>query len=327
LAGIDLWVLADLQSPAAVFAATFVFWMLTGPAIMLVTAISFSHLPHPERQFGPIRMWGTIGWMGATWMLAGLLANPAWLGWVMSRLRPDRPECDLADAFRLGALLSFALVLWTARLPHTPPQRPAGSAAALAPLAALRLLRGLPFAVYGICTVGVYVTASFTHQCTPLLMQRLGMAVDEVAPTLTLAQVTEIVSLGMLPMFLLRMGLRGTMLLGLGSWTAAMCLLARGHPLGLVIGSLVFNGLLISGFLVAGQMFVNREAGDGLRASAQALLTFANSLGALGGHLLVGRLRDWSDDNLPQVFAVGAALTAGLLLLFLAGFRDRPAAA
>ncbi len=317
LTGIDLWLLADLHTPAAVFAATLVFWMLIGPAIMLGTAISFSHLPHPEQQFGPIRMWGTVGWMGANWVLAGLLALPTWLG---------RPAGDLADAFRLGALLALALAAWTLRLPHTPPQKPAGSGPA-APLAALRLLRGLPFAVYGTCAVGVCVTLSFSHQCTPLLMQRLGMAVDEVAPTLTLAQVTEILTLGLLPMFLLRMGLRGTMLLGLGGWTAALCLLGRGQPLGLVIGSLVFNGLCISGFLVAGQMFVNRAAGNGLRASAQSLLTVINGLGMLGGHLLVGRLRDWSGDDLPRVFAVGAALTAALMVLFLAAFRDRPAPA
>lgn len=311
LAGIDLWVLADLCTPGAVFAATLAFWLLIGPAMLLGTAICFTHLPHPDRQFGPTRMWGTVGWMVGAWMLAGLLLNPAW---------------DLAVAFRLGAVLAVALAAWALRLPHTPPQKPAGEGGVAAPVAALRLLRGLPFAVYGACALGVSMTWSFSTQGTPLLLRQLGMPEDQGPLTLTLAQVTEVVTLGLLPMFLLRMGLRGTMLLGLGSWTVALCLLACGRPLGLVIGSQVFNGLCISGFWVAGQMFVNRSAGGGLRASAQSLLTFVNGLGMLGGNLLVGWLRDWTGDDLPRVFAVGAAVMAGLLLLFLAAFRDRPAA-
>jgi MFS family permease len=305
LAGIDLWVLADLRTPGAVFAATLVFWLLSGPASLLGTAICFSHLPHPERQFGPTRMWGTVGWMAAAWVLAGLLAGLS---------------CDLAIAFRLGAVLAVVLAAWALRLPHTPPRKP-GPDEMAAPLAALRLLRGLPFAVYGACALGVSMTLAFTTQGTPLLLRQLGMAEDRGPLTLTLAQATEVATLGLLPMFLLRMGLRGTMLLGLGSWTAALCLLARGRPLELVVGSQVFNGLCISGFWVAGQMFVNRAAGDGLRASAQSLLTFVNGLGLLGGNLLVGWLRDRTGDDLPQVFAVGAAVMAGLLLLFGAAFR------
>jgi MFS family permease len=319
LAGIDLWVLADLYTPAAVFAASLVFWLLLGPTMLLTAAISFSHLPHPENQFGPIRMWGTVGWMAAGWLLGGLLANPAWLSALVGWLRPGRPSCDLGDSFRLGAVLAVVLAAWALRLPHTAPRQ--SSSGGAAPLAALRLLRGLPFAVYGACILGVSVTWSFASQGMPLLLRQLGMPVDQGAPTLTLAQVTEALTLGLLPLFLLRLGLRGTMLVGLGSWTAALCLLARGRPLWLVVGSQVFNGLYISGFWVAGQVFVNHSAGSGLRASAQSLLTFANGVGMLCGHLLVGWLRDWTRDDLPRVFAVGAAATACLLLLFGAAFR------
>jgi hypothetical protein len=324
LGGIDLWVLAELESPAGVFAASLLFWLLIGPAMLLAAVICFSHLQHPERQFGPTRMWGTVGWMVAGWMLSGLMANPAWLVRGLAWLRPGRPSCDLGDSFRLGAVLAFVLAAWALRLPHTPPRNSSGGGAA--PLAALRLLRGLPFAVYGACILAVSATWSFASQCTPLLLRQLQMPEEQGALALTLAQVTEVAALGLLPMFLLRLGLRGTMLLGLGGWTMALCLLACGRPLWLVIGSQVFNGLYISGFWVAGQVFVNRTAGDGLRASAQSLLVFVTGLGMLGGHLLVGRLRAWTGDDLPRVFAVGAAGTACLLLLFLAAFRDRPAA-
>jgi MFS family permease len=308
LAGVDLLVLAELHSFAAVFAASLVLWLLIGPTLVLGTAICFTHLPHPERQFGPVRMWGTVSWMAANWVLAVCL-------WVQGSRQ------DLSVAFRLGAAVALALAVFALGLPHTPPLRRGGGPA---PLAALRLLHGVPFVIFGLCLLGFCVTFSFSSQCTPLLLDRLGMAVDETAATLTLAQLSEVLTLALLPMFLLRLGLRGTMILGLGAWTSALWLLAVGRPLGLVVGSLPFNGLCIGGFLVAGQMFVNRTAGSGLRASAQALVTFVNGAGQFAGHLLVGQLRGPNGENFARVFLVGAVLTSVLFVLFLAAFRDRP---
>jgi hypothetical protein len=308
LAGVDLWVLADLHSFPAVFAASLVLWPLIWPTLVLGAAICFTHLPDPERQFGPVRMWGTVSWMAVNWVLALCLWLPGSGG-------------DLSIAFRLGALVAFVLAFFALGLPHTPPLRRGGG---LAPLAALRVLRGVPVVVFGLCLFSVCVTFSFSTQCTPLLLGRLGMREDATALTLTLAQASEVLTLGLLPMFLLRLGLRGTMVMGLGAWTAAFWLLAAGRPLALVVGSLALNGLFVGGFLVAGQMFVNRTAGSGLRASAQALVTFVNGAGQFAGHLLVGQLRGPGGEDLPGVFRLGAVLTSGLLVVFLAAFRDRP---
>src|SRR5947209_15639585 len=63
LAGVVLWVLATLTSPLAVFGASLAFWLLMGPASTLGTALIFAHLPSPERNFGSVRLWGTLGWV------------------------------------------------------------------------------------------------------------------------------------------------------------------------------------------------------------------------------------------------------------------------
>ena len=44
----------------------------------------------------------------------------------------------------------------------------------------------------------------------------------------------------------------------------------------LMVGALGFNGLCVTGFLVAGQVFVNRQASAEVRASVLGLLTFVN---------------------------------------------------
>ena len=321
LAGLDLWLLAGLTTPAAVFAATLVFWLLAGPTTLLGMTICFTHLRRPDRDYGPTRMWGTVGWMVSGWLLGYWFCNPSWLCRCAGCLRPGLPRSELADAFRLGGVLALVLAGYALSLPHTPPRRSSGGASA--PLEALKLLRSWSFATYCLCTLGVSVTLPFTTQGTPLLLQQLGVPRPWMGPTLTLAQATEVLSLGLLPLILRRWRVRGTMLLGLAAWTAALGILAVGRPAGLVIGSLGFNGLVIGGFIVAGQVYVNRQAHGGLRASVQALLTCVNGLGLLAGNLLVGWLRYRAGGELPQAFAVAAAINAGLLVVFLFGFRER----
>jgi predicted MFS family arabinose efflux permease len=317
LAGVVLWVLADLTVPWAVLAATMLFWLLAGPILLLGTTVCFAHLDDPEQSYGGVRLWGTVGWVVPGWLLLA--------GHVTGWSPQVEGEGNCAALFRLGAVFAFALALYTFWLPHTPPRRIA--ARRWAPLAALRLLAGPSFFTFCACTAGVWLIFPFTSQATPLLLQDLGLRQPWLNPTLTLAQASEVAALALLPMFLLRLGVRGTMLLGLGAWLAALCVLSVGRPVGLVIGSLVLNGLCVSGVLVAGQVFVNHQAHGDLRASVQALLTFVNGVGMLLGHQLVGVLRERNNGSLPRTFAFGAAVTGCLVLLFLAGFRDRPAPA
>ncbi len=321
--GIDLWVLAEQTEPTPIFVVTLVFWLLTGPIWLLGATIGFAHLKHAERQFGPVRLWGTVGWMTAAWLVGYWFDNPDWLCGLVGWLRPDQPHSEMADMFRVGGVLAFVLTAYSFTLPRTPPQ-PAHDGKP-APLAALQLLRGRAFFVYAVCLFGVCVTYPFGTQGTPLLLDQLGVSRAWMPRILTLAQVTEVICLGLLPMLLLRLGVRGTMLLGLAAWTAALAAQAVGRPVELIAGSLCFNGLCIAGVFVAGQVFVNGRVHDGLRASVQSLLTFISGLGLLLGNLLFGWLRIWASGELPQAFAVGAILMMILLTLFLFGFRpDSP---
>jgi hypothetical protein len=189
-------------------------------------------------------------------------------------------------------------------------------------LAALRLLRGRAFFVYAVCLFGVCATYPFGTQGTPLLLRQFQTDEADLPRILTIAQVTEVISLGLLPMLLLRLGIRGTLFLGLMAWTAGLGVQAVAETRALVAGSLCFNGLCIAGVLVAGQVFVNGRVHDGLRASVQAVLTFINGLGMLLGNLLFGALRRWAGGELQPAFAVGAVVMAILVVIFVFGFTD-----
>jgi predicted MFS family arabinose efflux permease len=125
-----------------------------------------------------------------------------------------------------------------------------------------------------------------------------------------------------LPMFLLRLGIRGTMLLGLLAWALALAVMAVGEPAWLVVAILSCNGLCICCFLVAGQVFVNSRARPDIRASVQGLLSFVNGVGLLLGNLLVAGVRRHSAGDLPATFGVGAGLAILLVVIFFAGFRE-----
>jgi predicted MFS family arabinose efflux permease len=321
IAGLDLWLLAEQSQPIQVFFGTLLYWLLTGPIWMLGATIGLSHLKHPERQFGPVRMWGTVGWMASAWLVSYWFNNPEWLCQVVGRLRPDQPISERADLFRISGLFSFALAAYTLTLPHTPTR--SSQSGGLAPLTALQLLRGRAFFIYAVCFFGVCVTFPFGTQGTPLLLRQLDTKEADLPAILTIAQATEVICLGLLPLFLRRLGVRGTVLIGLTALTAYLAVQALASSRFLVAGSLGFNGLVIAGVFVTGQVFVNGRVRSGLRASAQSLLTFISGLGLLSGNLLFGALRHWAGGELPPAFAAGAVLMAIVVLVFAFAFENQ----
>jgi MFS family permease len=318
-AGALLLLLPFIHTPATMFAVTLLLWMFLAAGLSLCASVSFSHLANPEREFGVVRLCGTLGWVVPSVLMFVWFRNPEWLCRCVGVLRPDRAESELADVFRLGALASFLAAAYAYTLPITPPAR--GGNGLLAPLKALALLRSRKFSIYLVCAFLAYVLMPFTTQLTPLLLCHLGLSPSELALTLPLAQLTEIISLALLPMIVLRLGLTGTMALGLCAWAAALMQLTAGAPTSLVIASLTLNGLFVTCFLVAGQLFVNSRATGDIRASTQGLLGFTTGLGLLTGHLLIGVLRRTTEGFAPT-FGVGAVGALVLLCVFVFGFHE-----
>jgi MFS family permease len=318
-----LWLLASLTTPLAVGAVSLLFWMVTVPAVTLGTSLSLAHLTNPEQSFGRIRLWGTVGWVVAGWLLGSWHHALVWLQGHSAWLQAVLPQVGWGDAFRLGGVFALILGLYALTLPHTPPRRLA--VRLLAPLAALGLLRQRSFLVCCACTLGFYVTVPFQSQVTPLLLSHLGIPDDWLGPSLTVSQSVEILGLALLPMALLRLGNRGTMLLGLGAWLVVLTVQSLGLPVWLVVAALALNGVCVCCFMVVGQLFVNSRAQGDLRASAQGLLTWMTGAGMLTGNLLVGWVREQVDQAFTPTFAIGAVMAAVLVLAFLVGFVEEEA--
>lgn len=307
--------LAYAESLYLVCLLTLFFWLLTVPMMVLCSTICFIHLKDPEREFGIVRLSGTIGWMLPGWILLALIS-----------VFPNNDlEGQASEQFIIGSVFGVIVSIYALTLPTTPPSP--SKVDKFAPLGALKLLRGWPFATYCLCTLGVCITMPFTTQATPLLLEYLGIVQPWLSPTLTISQFSEVISLFLLPMFLLRFGLRGSMLFGLICWTIALYVLSVGQPVGLVVPCLALNGLSVTCFLVTGQVYVNMQAKGDLKASVQSLLTFVQGIGLVLGHIMVGLLRSSSQnatnmrEELILAFQVAAVINGLLCLIFYSCFR------
>ncbi len=314
--------LADPFQPWVIFVACLGLWIFLIPTIGLTSSLIFRQLEHPERDFGKVRVWGTLGWIVIGWCLTG------WYTHAHAGAEADTPA-DFAVSMHLGAAAAFVLACYALTLPHTPPNRHVSSGTrrrswlagvADAPLAALRLFRERSFVVYCVSFFGLYVTIPFTAQMNPLLLADLGIERAALPMVLTIAQSTEVIFLFLLPVMLGRLGAKTTMVLGIAVWTGELALLGLDLRVGVILAASAAHGVFICCFLVAGQVFVNRQATHDIRASAQGILLFISGSGLLLGHVGVGWIRDLTGENYRLAYFGASVLSAAMLLLFLAGF-------
>src|SRR5207244_5113307 len=57
------------------FALLLVHSLFYVPTISITNSIAFATLRDPQPEFGPVRLWGTIGWIAASWPFVFILVN------------------------------------------------------------------------------------------------------------------------------------------------------------------------------------------------------------------------------------------------------------
>ena len=90
-----------------------------------------------------------------------------------------------------------------------------------------------------------------------------------------------------MPFFLTRVGLKGTLLIGMAAWVARYLLFSWGdgsEHLWMLLGGILLHGICYDFFFVAGQVYVDRKAPIRVRAAAQGFI----ALVTLGLGMFVG---------------------------------------
>src|SRR5262245_7615357 len=136
------------------FALMLVHCLLYVPTISIANSIAFANMKDPK-EFGVVRMGGTIGWVLAAWPFTFILvdwakveaAHPVgikdWLGTVLaSGLTGQALREGTRWTFIVAGIASLILAAYSLVLPHTPPKKAEeGEVEPLAWLEAAKLLR------------------------------------------------------------------------------------------------------------------------------------------------------------------------------------------
>jgi hypothetical protein len=310
------------------------------PTISITNSIAFANLRDPQHEFGPVRLWGTIGWIAASWPFVFILVDwdkvpafgsiPAneWLGTV---LREGKTGAALRDATRYTFLVSggasILLAAFSLGLPHTPP-RPAGiGGEKFAWLEAMKLLR-VPFIL--VLFVVTFFDAA-VHQCyffwTGRFLESVGIPGNWVMPVMSIGQVAEIATMAFLGYCLKRLGWRYTMVIGiLGHAVRFGVFSLLPYPVPAIIVN-VLHGICYAFFFATVYIFVDEFFPKDARSSAQGLFNFLIlGLGPFVGNFVwayLGELFAEGDNRVDfkTLFQVPSAVALGAALLLLLFFR------
>ena len=300
LAGAALvWFLADVSTFGAFFVMSLLYGLVYAPTLSLTNSLALHHLPNRDRDFGRVRVWGTIGWI-----VVGIAVGH----WLAQQHTPDGiPEivtaaqnAGRADAFRLSASLGVVMGLFCFTLPHTPPTRDAPKRNAA--FEALGDIRRQPLVTLFLLAVPVSCIHQFYFVHTSSFLTGLQNNVSDAnefaksinsilgvggGGLMTIGQMTEILVLASIP-FLAKTWSRKTLLAtGLTAYAARMALFAyAGDSMPLVLLGVALHGLCFGCFIFVAYLVVDEETSSDVRASAQSLFNIV----IIGVGIIVGSL-------------------------------------
>ena len=290
------------------------------PTLSLTNAIAFHHVKDARDDFGKIRLWGTIGWIAASWPFVFILAGKT--GAAL--------DAALPSIFIVSGLASLALAAFAMTLPASPPA--SNQAGVNAPFAAIKLLAVPAFLVLFVVTFMDALVHQAYFQWTSPFLERAGLPANWIMPAMSIGQIAEIVTMAVLGLVLKRLGWRTTMTIGIAAHAARFFIYAIGDPLWLMVAVNVVHGMCYAFFFAAVYIFVDENFPRDSRASAQGLFNLLIlGLGPFVGSLLWGALGDRlttaGQVDFSRLFMAPAWLAVAALVLLLLAFRPPARAA
>jgi nucleoside transporter len=313
-AGLLWWI--SQQTAFNIFYPSLIVYTLTYMAGHgLINTITLTHTPNPAKWFPIVMVAASAGWI-----VAANVINFAELA-------------DNNGMFKLACGVALAVALYSFTLPNTPPKGDTGpvSASKLLGLDALKLFKDRSFAVFMFCSFLICIPLSFYFTWTSAFLSEMNVA--DYASKMTLGQVSEVGFLLLLPILLPFLGAKRIMILGMAAWALRFALFAYFHEqptaTWMILGGILLHGMSYDFIFVMGRMYVDKAAGDSLRASAQGLhAVFTLGAGMFVGSWLAGvvaqnytnaaGVHDWK-----SIWLVPAIMSAVLIPVFLALFRER----
>lgn len=287
-----LFILPTVGDPSTFFWLMLLNMVFYMPTIALAISVSYSTLKSRKmdivKDYPPIRVWGTVGFIVALWVvsLAGFETSAA--------------------QFYVASIASLFLGLYAFTLPKCPPLGKGHKKTLVHALGlnAFSLFKNPQMVLFFVSAMLLGASLQLTNAYGDTFLHDFAtfpefkdlIAVKYPAIIMSISQVSETLFILAIPFFLKRFGIKKVILISMVAWVLRFGLFAYGDPgpgLWMIILSCIIYGMAFDFFNISGSLFVEMQSPHTIRSSAQGLfMLMTNGLGAFLGSRISGIVID-----------------------------------
>ena len=293
------------------------------PTIALSNTVAYNALNKANldtvKAFPPIRVWGTIGFICAMWVVdltgwkesAFQLNFSAILGIVLGLFCMTLPQCEVNRNVKTSSwidtlgLRAFALF----------------KEKKMAIFFLFSMMLGMSLQITNAFADGYIVSFGDVAKYGEQYLETFGVKHSTIL--ISLSQISETLCILLIPFCLKRFGIKNVMLISMFAWVLRFALLGAGNPgagVWMFILSMIVYGVAFDFFNISGSLYVDKETAPEIRASAQGVfMIMTNGFGAFIGSYIAGwvvQAYGW-----PVSWFIFAAYALVVALLFAVVFR------
>lgn len=288
-----LFYLPQINDPTTFFYAMLLAMCFYMPTLALSNSIAYTVLTQGKydlvKAFPPIRVWGTIGFIAAMWIV-NLTGSKA-----------------TAMQFYIAGAAAVGLGLFSFSIPKCPPKNIKNDDSSLVRtlgLEAFKLFGNYKMALFFIFSMFLGAALQLTNAYGDVFLDEFkffpkyanSFVIKYSTIIMSISQISETLFILAIPFFLKRFGIKKVMLISMFAWVLRFGLFAYGDPssgLWMIILSCVVYGMAFDFFNISGSLFVETSTSPQIRSSAQGLfMMMTNGIGAVFGSLVSGWVID-----------------------------------
>lgn len=310
-----LYLAIEISNNTVFYWVILVYSLLYMPTIALSNSVAFNQMTDPGKQFPGIRVFGTLGWIAAGFLIGQT-------GWEKT-----------PNTFIMAAVVSAIFGLYSFVLPDTPPKAKTGETTSFGKsigAEAIVLFKNRSYLIFFISAILICIPLAFYYGFANLFLVEKGM--EDAAGKMIFGQISEAIFILAIPFLFNRIGVKNMLILGMSAWALRYFAFGNGDVgsnLWLLYAGIILHGICYDFFFVTGYMYTEKKAGEKIKNSAQGLFTFATyGVGMFIGTWFSGFVVDHykiseNTHDWLKIWSVPAYIAIGVLILFILFFRDR----